>query len=156
MICPKCGANVADDIEKCPVCGEQLKTISEMLGKKAEAFNNGDDHTLDYDSADIENSKILSLFSYIGILFLIPLIAKPQSKYARFHINQGLVLFIFEAVEKLIVKILDSIMIIKLPITIADWICDFVFLVFAILGIVNAVSGAAKELPVIGKIKLFK
>lgn len=35
-------------------------------------------------------------------------------------------------------------------------LCGLVFLALAILGIVNAASGKAKELPVIGKYKILK
>ena len=35
-------------------------------------------------------------------------------------------------------------------------LCSLVFLVLAVLGIVNAANGRAKELPVIGKFKFLK
>ncbi len=38
----------------------------------------------------------MSVLAYIGILFLIPLLACPNSRFARYHTNQGLVLFLLE------------------------------------------------------------
>ena len=53
-----------------------------------------EDCTSKFKESDIEQNKVLSLFSYLGILFLIPLLACKDSNYAKFHINQGLKLWI--------------------------------------------------------------
>ena len=39
-------------------------------------LNNTPDTTANYDPKDIEDNKVLALFSYIGLLFLIPLLLK--------------------------------------------------------------------------------
>src|SRR6267378_526195 len=46
------------------------------------------------DSADIEQNKVYAILAYIGLLFLVPLLAAPNSKFARYHTNQGIVLFL--------------------------------------------------------------
>src|SRR5689334_12413568 len=46
------------------------------------------------DAADIEQNKVYAVLAYIGLLFLVPLFAAPNSKFARYHTNQGIVLFI--------------------------------------------------------------
>ena len=43
---------------------------------------------------DIENNKIISGLSYLGILFFLPLVAAPNSRFGKFHANQSLVLLI--------------------------------------------------------------
>lgn len=114
---------------------------------------NTPDTTSQYDSTDIENNKVFALLSYIGFLFLVPLLAAKDSAYAKFHCNQGLILFIVEVIWNIISSILGAI----LPIlgTIC-YIINLVFLALIILGIVNAVTGKAKELPVIGKYRILK
>ena len=113
--------------------------------------NNVADETAQMDPQDIANNKVLSLFSYIGIFVLIPLLAAKDSKYARFHANQGIVLLITELIIGVVNVILAFIPILG---PIISWVLSVVTLVFAIMGIVNAVTGKAKELPLIGKIKI--
>lgn len=97
-----------------------------------------------WDPKDVEANKAISVLSYIGILFLIPMLAKKDSPYAQFHAKQGLVLFLFAIIVNVI-----------LVIPFIGWIIGFIGWIFvvvvAIMGIVNALSGKAKELPLIGQ-----
>lgn len=104
---------------------------------------------LQADPADVEQNKIMGILAYI--IFFIPLLAARESKFAMYHANQGLVLFL----AGIAVSILGSI------IPILGW---FVILplgmlaitVLAILGIVNAAKGLIKPLPIIGGISIIK
>lgn len=40
-----------------------------------------------FEAEDIEKNKVLSAVAYL--LFFIPLLAAPDSKYGKFHANQG-------------------------------------------------------------------
>lgn len=102
-----------------------------------------------FDPQDVQNTKGLCALSYIGILFLVPMIANKDSAYTKFHVNQGLVLFICEI-------IIGFLAIIPIVGWILSPILYLVSLIFAILGIVNAVQGVAKPLPIIGNIQLYK
>jgi uncharacterized membrane protein len=44
----------------------------------------------------IEDDKVIAAIAYLGILFLIPLLLKKNSKFAIYHARQGLVLFALE------------------------------------------------------------
>ena len=44
---------------------------------------------------DGANDQLMALISYIGFLFVIPLLMKNQSEYVHFHVNQGMILFVF-------------------------------------------------------------
>ncbi|MGI6365430.1 MAG: hypothetical protein ACOX2G_06765 [Bacillota bacterium] len=85
------------------------------------------------------------------IIFFIPLLAARDSKFAMYHANQGLVLFL----AGIVVSILGSI------IPLLGW---FLILplgmlavtVLAIIGIINAAKGLLKPLPVIGGISIIK
>ena len=101
-------------------------------------------------SKDAEENKIFAVLAYFGILVLVPLLSKKESKFAMFHAKQGLVLLI----GWIAMWVLGFIPII-------GWILDFVLfialLVLSIMGIINAASGKTKELPVVGDLaKKFK
>ncbi|MBR3753942.1 MAG: hypothetical protein IKK49_02415 [Clostridia bacterium] len=89
----------------------------------------------------------MALLAYI--IFLIPLLAAKDSKFARFHTNQGLVLFI-GAILSSVITVIPIIGWIIAP------IAGLAITVLAIIGIVNALGGKAKELPIIGKFKILK
>jgi uncharacterized membrane protein len=102
----------------------------------------------------------MAILAYLGILVLVPIFAAKESKFARFHANQGLVLFLAEIAFYIVLTIVSAIILaiswkLYFIITILSlvWI---VFLVLAIIGIINAANGKAKELPVIGKFTLLK
>jgi uncharacterized membrane protein len=113
---------------------------------------------------DIADNKVMAVLAYFGLLVLVPIFAAKNSKYARFHANQGLVLLIFSVALSIINSIITAVTasllwrapIVALIINLifaAAWIF---LLVLAIMGIVNAATGKEKEIPLIGKIKILK
>ena len=116
-------------------------------------IKNTPDTTSEYTKEDIDGNKVMGILAYLGILVLIPIFGAKESKFARFHANQGLVLLIAEIILGVVSSILGGIpvigWIISTVITIAD-------VALSILGIINVVNGKAKELPFIGKFKLLK
>lgn len=103
-----------------------------------------------FSSEDIEKNKVVSLLAYI--LFFIPLFAAPDSKFARYHANQGLILFIF-SIALNIVGSITTFIFIGLIILAFGWIF---ILVLVIMGIINALNGQAKPLPLIGNFTILK
>ena len=59
-------------------------------------LGNTEDYTAQFDPQDIASNKVMGVLAYIGILVLIPIFAAKNSPFARFHANQGLILFIAE------------------------------------------------------------
>ena len=114
-----------------------------------------------FTQADVSKDKVHGILAYLGILVLVPLLAAKDSQYARFHANQGLVLFIVEIALSIISKIL-SVAVIFVPIlnaivsAILGTAVGIISLVFLIIGIINACSGEPKKLPIIGNITLIK
>lgn len=103
---------------------------------------------------------MLSALAYLGFLFFVPLVAAPGSRYARFHANQGLVLFIFLAAYSIVFSILSFIFgfipVVGWVVRIILSLLYLVFVALMVLGIVNAATGKAKQLPVIGGITILK
>lgn len=116
--------------------------------------------TSSYDKDDIEKNKVLCIFAYLSWLVIIPILAAKDSKFAKFHSNQGLVLFLVSLVWGVIygvlafilhfIPVLGAILIALLSLV------HLVYLALIILGIVNVLNGEAKELPIIGKIRILK
>lgn len=101
-----------------------------------------------FDPSDIEANKGMGIIAYI--LFFVPLIAAKNSRFAMYHANQGLTLFLVFAVSNVVLGILPVIGWILLPFV------NLALLILMVLGIVNAAQGQAKPLPVIGAYTLIK
>ncbi len=164
--CPKCGGINDDGIKFCAYCGAPVtaagnfkEEFSEKVNEVVNEFQNPADYSGEFTQEDIQHNKVISLFSYLGLLLLIPWIARPQSKYTRFHVNQGITLFIANIVVRFVDGVLRGILgdtAIFGPINLILNIASILLFVLMIIGIINAVSGKAKALPLIGKIQLLK
>ena len=108
------------------------------------------------DAADIEQNKVYAVLAYIGLLFLVPLLAAPNSKFARYHANQGIVLFIATVAAIAASMVLAMIPLIGCVAALLPVIIGGAAIVFMILGIINAASGQCKPLPLIGHYQLLK
>ena len=138
---------------------EQEQQEQKSENKKEDWFekvNNTDDETEKMDSKDIEENKAMGILAYIGILVLIPLLAAPKSKFARYHSNQGLILLIIELISVVVFSLLGLIPYVGIVFSIIGWLVDLLCFVLLILGIVNAAQGKAKALPLIGKFNILK
>lgn len=130
-------------------------------------FNTTDESTL-HDQEDVAQNKVLALVSYLHYFFFIPMIIKPQSRYLRFHGNQGLTLFICSIALAIVHVILCAVFRLFAfagpagAVASIFLICLFSVIIYGsillwtILGIYNAVTGKAKELPLIGRFRLLK
>lgn len=81
---------------------------------------------------DVEENKSIASLSYVWILFLVPLLGKKDSKFAKFHAKQGLILFIISFAT--IIPVLG-------------WILFLVLVLVAIVGVVKALSGEWWKIP---------
>lgn len=158
--CNKCGNQLPDGANNCPNCGAPAGNTQQNTQNAQDFVNNmmnTNDTTSQFDPQDINNNKGMSVLAYIGFLFLVPLLACPNSKFARYHTNQGLVLFLLEFALGVVTGILGIIPIAGLIIGGLLIAVGGIFtLVLMIMGIINAAQGQAKELPLIGKITLLK
>ncbi len=115
------------------------------------------DRTAEFEKEDAQQNKVMGILAYIGILVLVPIFAAKDSKFARFHANQGLVLAIFEVASYLVFNvILSMVKYVGWVFGLIGWIISVGLLVLAVLGIVAAARGQAKELPIVGQIKILK
>ena len=148
--CGKCGAQLNDGAKFCPSCG--APTGSEQAQQQ----------TYQQPQQDAQQNKVMGILAYLSWLVIVPLLAAKESPFARYHTNQGLVLAIVEIAWWILSAILTAIATAAYSlgflavIGVISWILGIVFLVFSILGIVNAAKGEMKPLPIIGGIKILK
>lgn len=124
------------------------------LKDKLEDMNNTADTTSSYDPADVTKNKGMAILAYFSWLVLIPLLCAKESRFARFHSNQGLLLAIIETIAGIIFGALRGIPLIGWVFAIIGAAVEIVMIVMLVIGVVNAANGRAKELPVIGTIHL--
>jgi uncharacterized membrane protein len=118
---------------------------------------------------DIQQHKGLAVLGYV--CFVIPLVAAPNSRFARYHANQGLLTFLaLIAATVGAGAVLTGRWILGLllaRVALLDWFffCGLSLLAVALLvgwialviqGILNAANGDTKPLPVIGHWQLIK
>jgi len=95
---------------------------------------------LKFDPKDIEANKGITVLSYLGILCLIPLLSKKDSKFAQAHSKQGLALFL----TAILAGVLAGIPIIG---WIGGPILALLILVVMVMGIVNVLQGKFWKIP---------
>ena len=146
------------------VCTKTKKDMSnqqESFEEKLSALNETPDTTHEFDPQDIEKNKVMAILAYFGILVIIPILAAKESKFARFHSNQGLILLIAAILYSVAYSILNSIILsiswhLIWIMSIIGLVCGLAFLAWFVIGIINAAKGRAKELPLIGHFKILK
>lgn len=105
-----------------------------------------DDYSDEMDPDDVNKNKLMAVLAYIGPLVIIPILVAKDSKFAKFHANQGLILFLIALVCSLLTKL-----------KLIGWlfsVCGAVVFILAVVGIIYACQGKAKELPVVGNWKI--
>jgi len=88
------------------------------------------------DEQDAQQNKLWALLSYLGILVLIPLLAKKDSKFAQFNAKQGLLMFILE-------------FFVWIPII--GWLVGIALFIAWIIVVINVLQGKYWKIPVIGE-----
>ncbi len=126
------------------------------INDSVNAFTNTADSTSQFSQDDIKGNMVVCIFAYISWLVIIPILAAPNSKYARFHSNQGLILAILEIIFGAVFAVLGIIPFIGIVFSIIGGIFGLFFLILSIIGIVNVVNGKAKDIPILGKIRILK
>ncbi len=104
----------------------------------------------EFDMEDFQENKVYAALSYL--IFFLPFIACPKSIYARYHANQGLLLFMTAILAWLVTALVSFVPVI-------GWLVSVVLhiglIAFVIMGICNALTNKKQPLPVIGRFHIF-
>jgi len=150
------------------------KKFEEKAKETIDKIMDTEDSTDDYDKKDIESNKGLAMISYLGPLALIPFLVSKDSKFVVYHAKQGLNLFVIEIIFSIFSYFLTSV--IQVPkictlwgettyecgaitpwwITLPIGLVEVVTFIIALSGFIYAYQGKAKELPILGKLKIIK
>ena len=168
MYCPNCGLEIQGNIKFCPNCGTPIAPISAEPQPEPEPVPEPQPLTGQTAEENIQpNSmeKTLALEAYLGILVLAPIFGARKSPFVRFHANQGLVLCAFSVALSILMGfnglILAAVYSTFISVLLGLFnglyglaLCGITAL--CIIGIIHAVKGKMKALPIIGKIKILK
>ena len=111
---------------------------------------------------DLKGKKITACFSYLFWFTVIPMVYSSESKFIKYHANQGLVLAIAETIFLIITVIVSKILWIwsrstsLLVETMLIMIFIGVFGILSVIGIIHVILGKEKPIPTFGHIKLWK
>ncbi len=90
-----------------------------------------------------DHNMFMAILAYIGPLVIISYLVSKDDHFVKFHIKQGLALFVIEVIAWLIMSIFPMIWIL--------WkIVHFGTVILSIVGIIYAIQGKEKELPLVG------
>ena len=140
-----------DDAKFCPSCGASVD------GKPTKPSVQAGE--IKADPNDAEQGKVMAVIAYI--LFFIPLLTGDHKKspFVMYHTNQGTVLFLASVALWIASSILGAILgAIRLWFigSLLSSLVGIAILALAILGIISALNGVMKPLPVIGKFTIIK
>lgn len=176
--CKQCGAQLAEDAKFCASCGAAVQSVASQPQQDPTSSTSippiqpqpsvqqTQSSTPLTEEQDIQQNKTMAVLSYI--LFFVPLLigTHKTSPYVKFHVNQGTVLFIFSLAWGLALSIIIGIVSsifgfvgltpIAWLIRFAGGILRYIPLALVIYGVVNALNGVKKELPIIGKLNIIK
>lgn len=163
--CPNCGAPNDEGSAFCANCGTKLEAPQQ---NQYAAPQQGEYHAPQqgeyqqyqetpqqsfvvdkgYEPSDIEANKLFAILAYLGPLVFVPVFAAKNSKFARFHANNGLVIFI--------AWILSNILLVIPIVRHFVWIISIIVAIVDIIGLIQAIKGEAKPIPVISDIQIIK
>lgn len=151
MFCTRCGKEIPEN----SICPCQQTDQKSSQGKQQTPINR----------SGTDNSKIYSILAYIGILWVVGAVVVPEkdNEDVRFHVGQGMLLFICYFIASAALRIVKSISFaiftsffesaVNIILSIGVW---GIFFALAINGIVNANSNKRVPLPIIGQFAFYK
>ena len=94
----------------------------------------------------VHQNKLMAVLAYIGPLVIVSFLVAKNDPFVKFHIKQGLVLFVFQLIIWFLgMNTLYFMYNVTQLINIAIW-------VLAIIGVFNVVQGKEKALPIVGSL----
>jgi len=172
MTCTQCGTQNPDNGTFCVGCGQALQAApAPQYAPPPQYAAPAAAPVVEDEAKDAQDNKVMGILSYLGFLVLIPYFTKKDSPFAMFHAKQGMTLFILDVAVIILNALLGLIKITStdyywgVPVEVkrTPWFISLITTllgigigVLAIIGIINAIKGQKKELPLIGKLNFIK
>ena len=156
VICKHCGASINSYARECEYCGMAVQSqgsgstqdfVNDVLGQVNSATKKFDEAMAN----DVSQDKVFGVLAYLGFLWLIPFFMRRDKQFVRFHLNQALILLICQAIIYVLTFVSKAI-----SFNIGGYISilNFALGILSIVGIVHAIKGEEKELPLIGQFRI--
>ncbi len=112
------------------------------------------DTTAVYTLRDARDGRVMSMLCYLWILWVIPFFLKRSSPFVRYHLGQGLMLLLMDCLGVTFIGIsllLDTLLPVAAPAFMAlGEVALLLSCLLKLFGIICALGGKAKELPLVG------
>ena len=102
------------------------------------------------------DAKVTGIVSYISWVGWLVAFLAGDKEGAKFHLNQSLVLMIGMTVLPIVSAVVGFIPVVGFIVRLVAGLCSLVLLAFWIVGLVGAIKGEEKSVPIIGNIQLLK
>lgn len=155
--CPKCNAQLNDDAVFCVNCGAQLGANPQQNPQPnvyaqqmpVAPVVSSTDHTAEFSPAEVSDNKLFAALIYalsiVGIVIALLANMNNKSDYLKFHIKQGLKLFITD----LIVTFCTAVLCWTCIVPIAGAVCLIILLVVEIICFIQTLRNKSVEPPII-------
>lgn len=94
----------------------------------------------------VDNTTLMSVLAYIGILVLIPYFTAKENPVVKFHIRQGLVLLVPEVLFWIASEMLWSSLLSPI-----FMVLNLGLFILSVIGIINVVNKKQVPLPLVGQ-----
>lgn len=120
---------------------EEFKRRQQEAEQRAESYVNrsGAQQGESTGSAPVSNPRGLAVLSYLGALFIIPMLVGQNDSFVKFHAKQGAKLFLCWGIGSALGAIFSL-----------GWVVTILGIYLAYVGIRNALNGREEPLPIIG------
>lgn len=160
--CPKCNAQLNDDAMFCVNCGAQIgANPNPQQNAYAQPMPtapvvSSTDHTAEFSPAEVADNKLFAALIYalsiVGVVIALLANINNKSEYLKFHIKQGLKLFI----ANMIVTVASLVLCWTFIVPFAGAICSLIILVVDVICFVQTLRNKSVEPPIISGIGFLK
>lgn len=179
MYCRKCGQKLKEGTKFCSDCGEAVESTKKETQKDQKTDSASEQIYGPTTSSSFDMKQLSQILSYFGILFIVGLVSSEKDDpNVRFHVGQGIILFIFEVILNILNFILIQFIFTPLfrrevkiwgfvtgyemnpfgqfLIAITSIVVYGLIIYMVVRGVMNVIKKEKKELPLIGKFAFYK
>lgn len=160
--CPKCNAQLNDDAMFCVNCGAQIganpnpqQNVYAQPMPTAPVVSSTD-HTAEFSPAEVADNKLFAALIYalsiVGVVIALLANINNKSEYLKFHIKQGLKLFI----ANMIVTVASLVLCWTFIVPFAGAICSLIILVVDVICFIQTLRNKSVEPPIISGLGFLK
>lgn len=160
--CPKCNAQLNDDAMFCVNCGAQIgANPNPQQNAYAQPMPtapvvSSTDHTAEFSPAEVADNKLFAALIYalsiVGVVIALLANINNKSEYLKFHIKQGLKLFI----ANMIVTVASLVLCWTFIVPFAGAICSLIILVVDVICFIQTLRNKSVEPPIISGLGFLK